>query len=83
MIKKFDEYKINEDIDDINRNNDDDDYNSYPEEENHIKNRISREDAETLLFEYYNKCMDEFNGGVSEEAIYMLLDDMYLAEDEE
>jgi len=46
-------------------------------ENNRLSQNISREDAADLLFQYYNKCMDEFNGSVSEEAIYMLLNEIY------
>lgn len=69
MIKKFNEY--NEAFD-----------SHFLDSESDLASKVSKEDASELLFAYYNKCMDEFNGSVSEECIYMLLDDMYIAEDE-
>ena len=85
MIKKFKDFKINENVDDpFDRFNDM--FNNKPlslkQKYDIIKQNISRDEADNLLFHYYNKCMDDFNGSVSEEAIYMLLDDIY-GEDEE
>ena len=80
MIKKFKDFKINENVDDpFDRFNDM--FNNKPlslkQKYDIIKQNISRDEADNLLFHYYNKCMDDFNGSVSEEAIYMLLDDIY------
>lgn len=77
MIKKFNDFKINEDIIDFDNSNIGRPDLYKNEKYNKIKQNISRDDADSLLFEYYNKCMDEFNGSVSEEAIYMLLNDIY------
>lgn len=38
---------------------------------------MDREDAYRLLWEYYNRCMDNRDGSVSEEEIDMFLDDKF------
>lgn len=38
---------------------------------------ISREDAKDIISQYYDYCMDYFNGHAKEEAIIILLDELY------